>query len=140
MASDGKSLQMSKFTSFLTSQQPIEIFDKICSYLNMADFMKFRQVCKRYYQVENLQRYFNLDMLLRPFVSDPRIFQSELGKHDALISGVFALDFFQFDRSDVPVLDLFVKTGGQTDGLVAYIKDCANYDNEEHLEITTVRR
>jgi hypothetical protein len=79
-------------------------------------------------------------MLLRPFVSDPRIFQSELGKHDALISGVFALNFFQFGRSNVPVLDLFVKAGGQTDGLVAYIKDYANYDNEDYLEITMVRR
>jgi hypothetical protein len=139
MASDGKPLQKPKFASFLTSQKPIEIFDKICSYLNMADFLIFRQVCKRYYQVENLQRCFNPNILLRPFVSDPRILRSELGKHDALISGVFALNFFEFGWSNVPVLDLFVEAGGKTDGLVAYIKDREDYDKEDYLEITMVR-
>ena len=85
MASDGKSPQKSVSASFLTSQEPLEIFDKIWTYLNMADFWVFRQVCKRYYQVENLQRRFNINILLRPFVSNPQIFRSELGKHDTLI-------------------------------------------------------
>jgi hypothetical protein len=139
MASDGKPLQKSKFASFLTSQKPSEIFDKICLYLNIADVLIFRQVCKQYYKVENLQRWFNTNILLRPFVSDSCIFRSELGKHDALISGVSALNFFELGWSNVPILDLFVEAGGQTDGLVAYIKDREDYNEEENLEITMVR-
>lgn len=138
MASNSKSQQQSKFASFLISQEPLEIFDKICSYLNTAEFLVFRQVCKRYYQVKNLQRCFNINMLLRPFVSDPRVFRSKLGKHNALISGVFALNFFELGWSNVPVLELFVEVGAQTDELVAYIKDNEDYDREDYLDITMV--
>lgn len=138
MAPNSELPQQSKFASFLASQKPYEIFDKICSYLSTAEFLVFRQVCKRYYQVKNLQRCFNINTLLRPFVSDPRIFRSELGKHDALISGVFALNFFELGWSNVPVLDLFVEAGGQTDEIVTYIKDHEDYDKEDYLESTMV--
>ena len=139
MASDGQPLQKSQFAGFLTSQIPSEIFDKICSYLSVADILRFRQVCKQYYQVESLQRWFNVNILLGPFVSDSCMFRSELGKHDALISGVSALNFFELGWSNVPILDLFVQAGGQTEGLVAYITDRENYDKEEDLETTMVR-
>jgi hypothetical protein len=56
-----------------------------------------------------------------------------------LISGVSALNFFELGWSNVPILDLFVEAGGQTDGLVAYIKDREDYNEEENLEITMVR-
>ena len=125
--------------SFLTSHEPPEIFDKIFSYLNMADFLVFRKVCKQYYKVEHLQRRFNINILLRPFVSYPQMFRSELGKHDTLISGGFALNFFGLGWSNVSVLDLFVEAGRQKDGLVNYIKDREGYDKEDNLEITTVR-
>lgn len=138
MASDSKSPQKFLFASLLTFQEPLEIFDKICSYLNMAEFQSLRQVCKRCYHVENLQRRFNINRLLCPFVSDVQRFRSELGKHDALISGGFALSFFDLGWSNVPVLDIFVEAGGQTDGLVAYIKNSEGYDKEDYLENTMV--
>jgi hypothetical protein len=56
-----------------------------------------------------------------------------------LISGVFALNFFEFGWSKVPILELFVEAGGQTDGLVAYIEDSEDYGKEDYLEITMVR-
>ena len=65
------------------------------------------------------------------------MFRSELGKHATLISEVFVLNFSEFN---VPLQDLFVEAGGQTDGLVIYIKDREDYDKEDYLEITTVRR
>ena len=138
MASDSKSPQKFLFASLLTFQEPLEIFEKICSYLNMAEFQLLRQVCKRCYHVENLQRRFNINKLLCPFVSDVQRFRSELGKHDALISGGFALSFFDLGWSNVPVLDIFVEAGGQTDGLVAYIKNSEGYDKEDYLENTMV--
>ena len=138
MAPDSEIPQQSKFATFLASQIPYEILKKICSYLSTAECLVFSQVCKRYYQVMNLQRCFNINTLLSPFVSDPRIFRSELGKHDALISGVFALNFFELGWSNVPVLDLFVEVGGRTDEIVTYIKDHEGYDKEDYPEITMV--
>lgn len=139
MAPNSELQQQSKLASFLASQKPYEIFDKVCSYLSTAEFLVFRQVCKQYYQVKNTQRYFDINTRLRSFVSDPCMFRSQLGKHDALISGIFALNFLESGWSNVPILDLFVKAGGQTDGLVTYIKDHEGYNKEDRLEITNVR-
>ena len=138
MASDSKSLQKCILASFLTLQQSLEIFDKISSYLNAAEFQVLRLVCKRCYNAESLQRRFNINKMLYPFVADTQIFRSELGKHDALISGGFALNFFDLGGLDVPVLDIFVETGDQTDALVSYIENSEGYDKEDQ-ETTSVR-
>lgn len=133
--------QQLKPASFPTfSELPVEIFDKICSYLDVRDFLATRKVCKRFNRVESLQEYFNINRALRPFVSDPFAFRSELGKQDALISGVFALGFFGSASSSVQILDLFVKVGAQADGLVTYTEDREGYEKKKDPENTTVKR
>jgi len=131
MASNSESPQRSKLADFLLSQEPREIFDRVSWYWSRADLLVLRRVCKAFYQIEDLQRRFNINILLRPFVSDPYTFRSELGKHDALISGVFALDFFELGWPNVPILDLFVQTGAQADEIQRYIKD-DGYDEVEN--------
>lgn len=88
----------------------------------------FRRVCRGSYQLENLQRHFNISKALRPFVSKPNQFRSELGKHNALISGIFALDFLELASANVPILDLCVEAGAQTDNLINYIEEHEDYE------------
>jgi len=65
-------------------------------------------------------------------VSDPVAFRYEQGKHNDLISGLFALDFFELSRPNVPTLDLFLGPEGQVVDFIRYIKDREGYDAESH--------
>lgn len=59
----------------------------------------------------HLKNRYNINKKSKRFVTKPPAFRSELGRYDALISGSFALQFFDgvvWDESD---LDIFVEDG-----------------------------
>jgi len=91
------------------------IFDRICSSLGIGDIVSLTRTCKSLssvYQVL-LTTQWNVDRALRRFVKDPCLFRSKLGEYDALVSGSFALQFFDrviWPESD---LDIFMRVGAQ---------------------------
>jgi len=114
----------------------------LSSYLGLADFEVLYQVSKELYQLKDSLRrkHLNINIRLRDFVANPEMFRSQLGKYDALISGVFALNFFELSRWKVPNLDILVRAGSHADEFENYIRDQEGYetDSNDNPEVETV--
>ncbi|TLD04481.1 uncharacterized protein PgNI_12157 [Pyricularia grisea] len=54
----------------------------------------------------------------------------QLGKCNALVSGAFALNLFEFGHPKVQCLDVFVQNGVDSDRLTRYIEENENYQND----------
>lgn len=86
-----------------------------------------------------LQRHFNIHKALEPFISEITSFRSLQAQTNALISGVFALNFLESSSSEVAILDLLVEAGGDEEILVNYVTGQEAYKQEEDWENTMVR-
>ena len=95
------------------SQKCYPILDALTLSLSLADCLVLCQVSRAFQQFSEFlrRRHLNIDLHLEDFVSKPKLFRSQLGKHRALISGVFALRFFELGRSKAPCLDVFIESG-----------------------------
>ncbi|KAL8823699.1 MAG: hypothetical protein Q9191_005627 [Dirinaria sp. TL-2023a] len=94
------------------------IFESIASLLNIADIASLSRTCKQlssFYQAL-LPAHWNVDRRLRRFVRDPKALRSQMGRHDALISGSFAVQFFERVTWKESDLDIFVE---QRQGAIA---------------------
>lgn len=80
-----------------------------------------------------------VDTQLRKFVQDPKILRSQLGEQNALIGGVFALNFFQLGKHDVPFLDILVEEGDRLDRMLRYIQDEEGYEESGQIKNYMVR-
>ncbi|TVY86545.1 hypothetical protein LAWI1_G008802, partial [Lachnellula willkommii] len=114
------------------SQHPVQlvdllenyaVFDSLCSHLDVAGIDTLRKVTKRWsgHLSAHLTERWNINKKLRRFVTHPKEFRTELGYWDALISGSFALQFFDgvvWEESD---LDIFVEYGADATGLGEYL-------------------
>ncbi|PQE03782.1 hypothetical protein CJF30_00006482 [Rutstroemia sp. NJR-2017a BBW] len=78
------------------------IFDNICSHLDPVDILFLRLTTKKLSPCfESLfKTQWNINRQLTRFVKDPVSLRSLLAKHDALMSGVFALQFFKRETWD----------------------------------------
>ncbi|KAF7945325.1 hypothetical protein EAE96_010100 [Botrytis aclada] len=98
------------------------IFDNICAHLDPKDILFFRlttkQLCSSFNSLFMTQ--WNINRQLTRFVKDPVGFRSKLAKHDALISGSFALQFFE--------RRLWLDSG-----LDIYVQDANNFRNPEQI-------
>jgi hypothetical protein len=88
------------------------IFDNICAHLDPVDILFFRLTTKKLSpSFESLfKTQWNINRQLTGFVKDPVSLRSLLAEHDALISGSFALQFFEREIWDDCGLDIFVET------------------------------
>lgn len=105
----------------LESRYPI--FDRICSYLPIASIIALTRTCRGlsglYQSLLPLQ--WNVDRLLSRFVRDPQFFRSQLGRHNALVSGSVALQLFErvlWKESD---LDIFIERGDDAEAFAKYL-------------------
>ncbi|KAF7887809.1 uncharacterized protein EAF01_010963 [Botrytis porri] len=73
------------------------IFHNVCAHLDPNDIMLFRLTTTQLSPSFNslFKTQWNINRQLTRFVQDPVGFRSRLAKHDALISGSFALQFFE---------------------------------------------
>jgi len=140
MASEGEFQQPSKLLE-LFKINPIA--DALCLYLGTAGLFVLCRVSKELYRFNNDLRKsrWNINVRLRDYVSKPEIFRSQLGKYDALISGGFALNFFELVPWKMSNLDVFVKGGAQTERFIDYIQEHEGYKTiqEKNLTVETVR-
>lgn len=97
------------------------IFDSICAYLDPKDIYAFRLTTKQlspFFEIL-FRSQWNINRKLTRFVRDPIGLRSQLGRHGALISGSFAVQFF--DRGVWEAgLDVYVH-GSNADGLGEYL-------------------
>lgn len=99
------------------------IFTRFCEILSNAEIIALTRTCKRLrhlYQ-DLLPSQWDVDRTLRRFVMNPQALRRQMGKHDALISGSIALQFFErviWRESD---LDIYVQEGPQAEAMAHYV-------------------
>ncbi|KAF7877008.1 uncharacterized protein EAF02_008228 [Botrytis sinoallii] len=98
------------------------IFDNICAHLDPNDILFFRLTTKQLSSSFNslFKTQWNINRQLTRFVKDPVGFRSKLAKHDALISGSFALQFFE-------------RRFWLDSGLDIYVQDANNFRTPEKI-------
>lgn len=105
------------------------IFDSVCSYLEPPDLFALQRTTKRLSKsFETLYKtQWNINRLIRRFVSDPVRLRSEMAKYDAVISGSVALQFFDrvvWKESD---LDIYVRGKENTTAFIEYFSRSEGY-------------
>jgi len=106
------------------------VFKNLCSCLGIGEIVALTRTCKKLsslYQIL-LKRHWDVDTGLRRFVDDPLRFRSQLRKQNAVISGSFALQFFErvvWEDSD---LDIYAQAGLPTTYLAQYLRETEGYD------------
>lgn len=132
-------------------EQYYPIFDRICSYLSIADILTLRRTCKQLSNLYHvlLETQWNVNSRLRRFVKDPQGIRTQLGRHDALISGGFALQFFERVTWKESDLDIFIESGPGPIAFGNYLtevegyyltttKDNTEYPNSDIIEVVLV--
>ncbi|MCJ1402670.1 hypothetical protein MMC11_005890 [Xylographa trunciseda] len=120
---------------FLTEQeQHYPVFRRLCFYLGIAEIIALTRTCRKlsslYRQI--LKFEWNILPRLRRFVDNPEGLLSKLGQCEALISGSFALQFFERVTWRESDLDLFVRDGNGAEDLCEYL------ENVEKCELVSI--
>ncbi|KAF4336551.1 hypothetical protein FBEOM_9593 [Fusarium beomiforme] len=112
------------------------ILEALRSFLTITDFLALFQVCKRLYIIKNdiLRSICGINAALKNFVIDATMFRSQLGHYNAMISGSFALNFFQLSSKKVSKLDIFIKEGADADQFMDYLQRTEEYKNDSEVE------
>lgn len=116
-ASAGSTTESAQSSQQQQSTKPIDvldnypIFNNLCSHLDIAGILPLQRVTRRWSRhiSAHLKERWNINKKLRRFVTNPQNLRTELGRYDALISGSFAIQFFDgviWEESD---LDIYVK-------------------------------
>ncbi|KAH7180276.1 hypothetical protein DER46DRAFT_693395 [Fusarium sp. MPI-SDFR-AT-0072] len=118
------------------------ILEVLRSFLIIPDFLALFQVCKRLYIIKNdiLRLICGINAALKTFVIDTTMFRSQLGHYNAIISGPFALNFFQLSSNKVSKLDVFIKEGADADQFTEYLQRTEEYKNDSEVETIPRRR
>ena len=98
---------------FLLQRERYEpIFRALTTYLGVAEIVYLSRTCKQLSTLyaELRPRLWDVDRSLRRFVDDPKSLRSEMARSEALISGSFALQFFERVQWEASDLDIFVGT------------------------------
>lgn len=106
------------------------VFKNLCPYLGIGEIVALTRTCKKLsnlYQIL-LKRQWDVDAGLCRFVDDPLQFRSQLRKHSAIISGSFALQFFERVVWEVSDLDIYARAGLAAIGLAEYLCEAEGYN------------
>ena len=129
-SSSSNCMKQAKKSTFLDLTQSYPVFDQLCIHLRIREIINLTRTCKAlshlYQTLLSLQQW-NVDRNLLRFVKDPRRFRSQLGKCDGLISGSFALQFFErvyWKESD---LDIFIEVGEEARKFEHYMTNVEGY-------------
>lgn len=138
MATDSK-LRQSKLVELLIPNNRPPIFDLLSSYLGMGDFLVLCQMSHELSQLKDYLRSTRLNILVRDFVDHPDILRSRLREHGAVISGSFALSFFDLNQK-TPNLDVYIGAGIPAEEFTNYIREQEGYEisQKSNSEVETV--
>ena len=117
------------FLSTFNLDSNYPIFKRFCDLLSIAEIVALTRTCKA---LSNLYRYllpmhWDIDKNLRRFVDDPYRFRSQMGKCDALISGSFAVQFFERVTWTASDLDIFIQEGNRANAFKEHLIKIEGY-------------
>ena len=117
------------FLRLFNSDTHYPIYNSLCNYLSIADIITLTRTCKQFSSLyQNLiPTKWDSDKKLRRFLAQPRAFRSQMGKHGALISGSFAVQFFERVTWPDADLDVFVRYGDEFESLSKYLVEAERY-------------
>lgn len=125
----------SSLMHFFNPETNYPAFDSLRTHLGIRGLFKLTATCKELYALR--QYMWDINRSLSRFVEDPRAFRSQLGEVQGLISGSFALQFFEgvvWKNSD---LDIFVQ-GTNQEKLAQYLVASERYSlTKEQPEFQT---
>ncbi|QDS77712.1 hypothetical protein FKW77_004048 [Venturia effusa] len=129
---DPKSAQL--FDIFTKRAENWTIFNNVASRLPASDVFSLQRVCKATAPIyKELQRTgWNVDKRLGRFFRDPVLFRWTLGINDALVSGSFALQFFERVMWKESDLDIFVQEGAGFDNMCSHLIEKEGYALQSH--------
>ena len=108
---------------------PYPICDIFLSYLEIADLLNVQLISKRL--TSNIKAHckkrWDINRRLKRFVAHPKAFRTQLGSSDAVISGSFALQFFDDILWSESGLDLYVQDGKRAVDLQTYLLEKEGY-------------
>ena len=128
---------------FLDLFRAYPVFDRFCTYLSIRDIISLTRTCKalsHLYRTLIRLQHWNIDRDLLRFVEDPRRFRSQLGKCNGLISGSFALQFFERVAWEGSDLDLFVEAGEDAQVLANHLVQVEGYQYVRQSFVENYRR
>lgn len=105
------------------------IFSCLCDHLSIGDILALSRTCKKLsgiYEYLTPMRW-NVDKQLQRFVNDPAGLRSKMGELNILISGSFAIQFFERVTWPSSDLDMYVRDGKGADALRAYLVNSEGY-------------
>lgn len=136
------------FLSTFDRESRYPIFNALCDCLSIAEIVFLTQTCKK---LSGLYQYllpvqWDIDKALRRYVDDPYGFRSQMAKHDALIFGYFATEYFDRVLGKCKTLEVAVRQGLGSELFRKYLLDVAGYeevkftkfDQNHHLTTTEV--
>jgi hypothetical protein len=103
--------------------------DRICFYSSIGAIIAISRTCKQLSQTyqDLLATQWNIDSKLSRFVADPRRFRMRLRDTEAVISGSFAVQFFDRTVYRDADLDVFVEHGNHVKGLCKHLTSTEGY-------------
>ena len=109
------------------------IFDTLCSHLDISGLITLRKISKKLgtHLSTHMKERWNINRRLGRFVRDPCKFRSAIAHHDALVSGSFAIQFFDdvlFNGSD---LDAYIQDGEGASAFGHYLRRGEGYALEK---------
>lgn len=118
------------FHIFDTSQYPIH--SRICHYLPIGDIISLTRTCTRLSRLykDLLSTQWSVDKYLQIFVISPTHLRLQMSKSNALISGDFALHFFNRSIRHLEDLDLYARDGQPSLSLGGYLEHSGGYSLE----------
>ena len=108
------------------------MYTSLSSYLGIGEIVALTRTCKELshlYQ-EIMPNRWNIDRDLARFVEDPRGFRTQLGRHNALVSGSFAHYFFKGETWKMFEMDVFMAYGDGSEAFARYLVGNEGYEIE----------
>lgn len=121
------------------------ILDALGKHLPIGDIVSLSRTCRGLSGIyhEMMPRQWDVDSLLTRFVARPRDLRQQIGLAEALITGSFALEFFERPCWEAGNLDVVVKDELGVDRLCEYLttfEDYAVLDELDDHHLQTVFR
>lgn len=105
------------------------ILDCLGQHLEIAEIVNLSRTCHGlsglYYEL--MPQCWDVDRLLKRFVRKPTEFRYQIGLAEALITGSFALEFFERPRWQAPNIDIVVRDERGVMNLMAYLSCYETY-------------
>ena len=125
----GNSLTEPTLCHVLNKNLVYPAFDRICSMLAIAELISLTRTCKQLSSLYQgtLKKHWNIDKRLERFVQDPKGLRSQMAAHNALISGSFAIQFFERVNWNEADLDIFVEQYEDAEEFQQYLCEREGY-------------